>query len=96
MSTQIFAAACLSLAGIALAPTAGAGDIRLLCANGTKPGIEIVGPLPAELQSSNVFSAAVLNMARDAGAAKSLVDFLRTAESASAIKAKGMEAAGAQ
>jgi hypothetical protein len=35
-------------------------------------------------------------MARDVGAAKSLVDFLRTAESASVIRAKGMEAAGAQ
>lgn len=60
------------------------------------PGIEIVGPLPADLQSTIVFSAAVLNMARDAGASTSLVDFLRTAESTSVIKAKGMEAASTQ
>ena len=53
-------------------------------------GIDIVGPLPGDLQATTVFSAAIMTGAREA-AAKALVDFLRTPESAKVIKAKGME-----
>src|SRR5215475_42349 len=56
-------------------------------------GIEIVGPLPGDLQDTIVFSAAILTGAKDIAAAKALVDFLRTPESAKVIKAKGMEPA---
>jgi molybdate transport system substrate-binding protein len=54
-------------------------------------GIELVGPLPGDLQDTMVFSAAILTGAKDAAAAKALVNFLRTPESAQVIKAKGME-----
>ena len=54
-------------------------------------GIEIVGPLPGDLQHTIVFSAAIMTGAKDIAAAKALVDFLRTPESAKVIKAKGME-----
>jgi molybdate transport system substrate-binding protein len=53
--------------------------------------IEIAGPLPGDLQDTIVFSAAIMTGAKDAAAPKALVDFLRTAESAKIIKAKGME-----
>jgi len=56
-------------------------------------GIEIVGPLPGDLQDTVIFSAAIMTGAKDAAAAKTLVDFLRTPESAKVIKAKGMEPA---
>ena len=56
-------------------------------------GIEIVGPLPGDLQDTVIFSAAIITGAKDAAAAKTLVDFLRTPESANVIKAKGMEPA---
>ena len=56
-------------------------------------GIEIVGPLPGDLQLTNVFAAAVMASARDAEASKALVNFLRTPEAAAVIKAKGMEPA---
>ena len=56
-------------------------------------GIEIVGPLPGDLQDTIVFAAAVMTGAKDVAAAKALVDFLRTPESAKVIKAKGMEPA---
>src|SRR5262245_2004322 len=56
-------------------------------------GIEIVGPLPGDLQDTIVFSAAIMTGAKDIAAAKALVDFLRTPESAKVIKAKGMEPA---
>lgn len=56
------------------------------------PGIEILGPLPGDLQNRTVFSAAILASSRNADASKALVNFLRTPEAAAAIKAKGMEA----
>jgi molybdate transport system substrate-binding protein len=55
-------------------------------------GIEIVGPLPGDLQNTIVFAAAIMTSAKDA-AAKALVEFLRTPESAEVIKARGMEPA---
>jgi len=54
-------------------------------------GIDFVGPLPGDLQDTIVFSAAIMTGAKDAAAAKALVDFLHTPESAKVIKAKGME-----
>jgi molybdate transport system substrate-binding protein len=56
-------------------------------------GIDIVGPLPGDLQDTVVFSVAIMTGTKDAIAAKTLVDFLRTPESAKVIKAKGMEPA---
>jgi molybdate transport system substrate-binding protein len=55
------------------------------------PGIDIVGPLPGDLQSTTVFSAALAGTARDAQAAKALIDFLRTPEAVAVIEAKGMD-----
>jgi molybdate transport system substrate-binding protein len=55
------------------------------------PGIDIVGPLPGDLQSTTVFSIAISDTAKDAQAAKALTDFLRTPEAVAVIKAKGME-----
>jgi molybdate transport system substrate-binding protein len=56
-------------------------------------GIDIVGPLPGDLQNTIVFAAAVMASAKDPDAAKALVNFLRTPEAAAVIKAKGMEPA---
>jgi len=55
--------------------------------------IEIVGPLPGDLQDAIVFSAAIMGSARNAAVAKELVDFLRAPEASAVIKAKGMEPA---
>lgn len=54
-------------------------------------GIDIVGPLPGDLQNTIVFAAAVMTGAKDPEAVKALVTFLRTPEAAAVIKAKGME-----
>jgi molybdate transport system substrate-binding protein len=56
-------------------------------------GIDIVGPLPGDLQNILVFAAAVMTNAKDAEAAKALVNFLRTPEAVAVIKAKGMDPA---
>lgn len=54
-------------------------------------GIELIGPLPGDLQNTYVFSGAIMAGASDAKASKALIDFLRTPEAAAVIKAKGME-----
>ena len=54
-------------------------------------GIEIVGPLPGDLQDAVVFAAVILPGARNTEAAKALVDFMRTPEAAAALKAHRLE-----
>ncbi len=56
-------------------------------------GVEIVGPLPRDLQDTIVFAAAMMRGTKSAEASKALVDFLRTPEAAAVIIAKGMEPA---
>lgn len=56
----------------------------------TAPGLDMVGPVPAELQQEIVFTAAVAASSKDAGAAKAFIDFLKTPEAIAVIKAKGM------
>jgi molybdate transport system substrate-binding protein len=58
------------------------------------PGIEFI-PLPAEFQRTFVFSAALGSNAREAGASKSLLQFLSGAEAMTVIRAKGMDPAAA-
>jgi molybdate transport system substrate-binding protein len=55
------------------------------------PGIEVVGPLPGDLQLTLTFAAATLAGAKEPAAAKALIEFLRTPEAAAVIKSKGME-----
>jgi molybdate transport system substrate-binding protein len=54
-------------------------------------GIDIVGPLPRELQEVLIFAAALMRDGSNSSAARSFVDFLRSPETAGVIKAKGME-----
>jgi len=56
-------------------------------------GIEIIGPLPGDLQLFDSFTAAIMAGASDAEASKALVNFLRTPEAAVVIKTKGLEPA---
>ena len=55
------------------------------------PGVEVIGPLPGDLQNTTDFSAAVLATSRDPAAAKALVDFLRSPETVATLKARGFE-----
>lgn len=55
------------------------------------PGIEIVGPLPRELQDTLIFTAAVMAAAGNVTASRALVDFLRGPEVARVFRQKGME-----
>src|SRR5579863_734428 len=55
-------------------------------------GIDIAGPLPAEVQRYVSFGAAAGIKAGDPAAAKALIAFLRSADTAPVYKNKGMEA----
>lgn len=57
------------------------------------PGIEIIGPLPGELQNATVFSAAIMAGAQDADASQALTVYMRTPEAMAVIREKGMEPA---
>jgi len=54
------------------------------------PGAQLVGPIPEEIQSYIVFTAAVAANSPNQQAARDLISFLRSPPAASAIKAKGM------
>jgi molybdate transport system substrate-binding protein len=55
------------------------------------PGIDIVGPIPAELQVVNVFAAGIATSAKEPGAGKALIAFLVSPAAKPAILASGME-----
>lgn len=57
------------------------------------PGIELVGPIPQELQKITVVSAGIFRDAGQPQAARALLEFLSTPAAASVIKSKGLEPA---
>lgn len=57
------------------------------------PGIELVGPLPPDIQQITVFSAGLHARARSPDAARALVKFLTAPAAAPVIRRKGMEPA---
>jgi molybdate transport system substrate-binding protein len=58
------------------------------------PGIDIVGPLPGNLQATFVFTAAITNNSKHVNAANSLIQFLSSPDVKAMIKSKGMNPAG--
>jgi molybdenum ABC transporter, periplasmic molybdate-binding protein len=57
------------------------------------PNIDVVGPLPSDLQLTLVFAATIMKDAKEVAASKELIEFLRTPEAKAAIKRKGMDPA---
>jgi molybdate transport system substrate-binding protein len=55
------------------------------------PGVELAGPVPADLQSYINFSAGVATDARDPEAAKAMIQFITGPAGAAVLKAKAME-----
>jgi molybdate transport system substrate-binding protein len=57
----------------------------------TTPGVDLVGPLPPEIQSYVSFTAGIGTHSKDPQAARSLIAFLTEPIAAAVIKAQGME-----
>ena len=55
------------------------------------PGIELVGPLPAEIQLVTVSSAGILAGTKQAETARRFIEFLVTPAAAQVMKARGLE-----
>jgi molybdate transport system substrate-binding protein len=55
------------------------------------PGMDVVGPIPAELQFYNRFAGAVGSNARERDAAEELLRYLATPAAAAVITAKGLQ-----
>jgi molybdate transport system substrate-binding protein len=56
-----------------------------------EPGIDYIGPLPAELQKITVYSAGIHSAAKSPEAAKRLISYLTTPAAVPAIRKHGME-----
>jgi molybdate transport system substrate-binding protein len=57
----------------------------------TNPDVEVIGMLPAELQQTTVYSAGITTSARQADAARALIEALKAPSAAPIWKAKGLE-----
>jgi molybdate transport system substrate-binding protein len=54
-------------------------------------GVTVVGPLPPEIQNYTVYSAGIAAGTAQKSSAQALIDLVRSADGASAIRSKGME-----
>jgi molybdate transport system substrate-binding protein len=59
-----------------------------------QPGIEVVGPLPDEVQLVQVFTAAVVKTAHNPEQAKRLIEYLASGRTTAAIENSGMQPVG--
>ena len=85
------------LGSSAVVPSVASGEVELAVISPpailAEPGAELVGILPKELQNYVVYTAGVGAAAKDADAAKALLEFLTTPAARSAMKSKGLEPA---
>ena len=59
----------------------------------TTPGVDLVGPLPAEIQSYVTFAAGISSESKVPEAANELIAFLLGSRAAAIIRSQGMEPA---
>jgi molybdate transport system substrate-binding protein len=57
------------------------------------PGVDVVGPIPAELQTKIGFAAGLAASAKEPDVAKALIRFLTAPSAAATLRAKGVEPA---
>jgi molybdate transport system substrate-binding protein len=55
------------------------------------PGVELVGPVPAEIQNFTIFTTAIPANGKEPTAAKALIDFLTSPKATSILKSMGLE-----
>jgi molybdate transport system substrate-binding protein len=80
--------------GLAAAPVAeGKADLAFTLTSEILPvpGVELAGPLPAEVQRYVVFTGGIGSASKEPAAAKAFLDFLKAPAAAPVLKSKGME-----
>jgi molybdate transport system substrate-binding protein len=79
---------------VAEAVAKGDAELALFVSNVlvSAPGVDYVGPVPAEFQQTLVFAAAVGAKAKEPAAASALIQHLTTPAAAAVMKAHGMQA----
>ena len=84
------------LAGDAVARDESDLGVQMISEILAAPGAELVGPLPAEVQSTMVFTAGTLTGSARGAEAAALVKFLNTPAVAQVFKAKGLDPVSAK
>jgi molybdate transport system substrate-binding protein len=57
------------------------------------PGINVVGPLPQQIQKTTIFAGAVCTLSDQPGAARALLNFMASSDSHATLREHGMEPA---
>jgi molybdate transport system substrate-binding protein len=85
----------MAVADVVKAGASGEAELVVYVIPGILPdrGVELIGPLPAEIQSYVNLTAAVSTAAKEPEAAKALIAFLQSDAATQVIKAKGWEPA---
>jgi molybdate transport system substrate-binding protein len=78
-------------AGLVQAVANGEAELGVFLTNVlTAPGLDLVGPFPAEVQQNVVFTSAIAADSKQTEAAKAFITFLQTPAATAVIKAMGM------
>ncbi len=97
LADSVLARALKAPPGVPVATLVAQGDadlgIQQLSELIGQPGIEVVGPLPPEIQAVTVFAAGVSTTSAESKAAEALVAYLVSGEAHGAIRRCGMEPA---
>jgi molybdate transport system substrate-binding protein len=97
LADSVLARALKAPPGVPVATLVAQGDadlgIQQLSELIGQPGVEVVGPLPPEIQAVTIFSAGVSTTSAEREAANALVAYLASTEAHGAIRRHGMEPA---
>jgi len=97
LTDSVLARALVAPPGVPVASLVAKGDADLgfqqLSELIGQPGVEVVGPLPPEIQAVTIFAAGVASQSTDPEGARALVAFLASPETAGAKRRYGMEPA---
>jgi molybdate transport system substrate-binding protein len=56
------------------------------------PGVDLVGPLPSEIQHRTIFAAGIVARSKQQDTARALIQFISSSAARGSMKAKGFEA----